>query len=194
LDGSQGPEFFIEDGGFPDLLGNLLEHLVERGARSFRFRPVLAGIGEMLRGRDPMRTAMPWFAQGIDAADGRLYLGRTWESLWLRKRLKLDWDVERSKPTIEAIIAMHKKLSAVTGGDPWVPPTWTLLKNLVTPHPLGGCNMGQTPSDGVVNHLGGVFGYPGLYVADGAIVPEAVGLNPSKTIAALAERIAATMA
>jgi choline dehydrogenase-like flavoprotein len=30
-----------------------------------------------------------------------------------------------------------------------------------------------------------------LYVADGVIVPEALGLNPSKTIAALAERIAA---
>lgn len=193
LDGSQGPEFFIEDGGFPDLLGNLLEQLADRGSRHSRFRPVLAGIAEMLRGRNPMHTVMPWFAQGIDAANGRLYLGRSWRWLWLRKVLKLDWDIERSAPTIEAIIAMHKKLSAATGGDPWVPPTWTLLKNLITPHPLGGCNMGQTHSDGVVDHRGEVFGYPGLYVADGAIVPEAVGLNPSKTIAALAERIAAMM-
>jgi cholesterol oxidase len=65
-----------------------------------------------------------------------------------------------------------------------------VLKNLITPHPLGGCNMGVTGADGVVNHLGEVFGYPNLYVADGAIIPEAVGLNPSRTIAALAERIA----
>jgi cholesterol oxidase len=35
-----------------------------------------------------------------------------------------------------------------------------------------------------------VFGYRNLVVADGAFVPEALGLNPSKTIAALAERIA----
>ena len=42
-------------------------------------------------------------------------------------------------------------------------------------------------------HKGEVFGYPGIYVADGAIVPRAIGLNPSRTIAALAERIAALM-
>jgi cholesterol oxidase len=58
----------------------------------------------------------------------------------------------------------------------------------VTPHPLGGCNMGTSAADGVVDHRGAVFGYAGLYVVDGAIVPRALGLNPSRTIAALAER------
>jgi len=71
-----------------------------------------------------------------------------------------------------------------------VPLTWSLFQDLVTPHPLGGCNMGTTRDNGVVDHRGEVFGYPGLYVADGAIVPEALGVNPSRTIAALAERIA----
>jgi cholesterol oxidase len=50
--------------------------------------------------------------------------------------------------------------------------------------------MGTDASNGVVNHAGAVFGYPGLYVADGAIVPEAIGINPSRTIACLSERIA----
>jgi len=67
------------------------------------------------------------------------------------------------------------------------------MRQLVTPHPLGGCNIGTTRANGVVDHRGEVFGYPGLFVADGAIVPRAIGLNPSKTIAALAERIAALM-
>ena len=53
--------------------------------------------------------------------------------------------------------------------------------------------MGSRIQDGVVDHKGEVFGYPKLYVADGAIIPKAIGLNPSKTIAALAERIAHLM-
>lgn len=181
-------QFFIEDGGFPDVLGNYLEEKFKSKPRNRTARVIVEALGKIVRGRDPLSNVMPWFAQGIDAADGRLYLGRYWYAPW-RRKLKLDWDIDRSKAVIDAIVSMHKRLAAVTGGDAWVPPTWTILKNLVTPHPLGGCNMGTTASSGVVNHRGEVFGYPGLYVADGAIVPEAVGLNPSKTIAALAERI-----
>ncbi|MDE0603659.1 MAG: GMC oxidoreductase [bacterium] len=41
---------------------------------------------------------------------------------------------------------------------------------------------------GVVDHAGRVFGAEGLYIVDGSIVPRAIGRNPSRTIAALAER------
>ena len=77
-----------------------------------------------------------------------------------------------------------------TGGMPLTPLTWTIGGDLITPHPLGGCNLGVSAADGVVDHKGEVFGYKNLYVADGAIVPKAIGLNPSRTIGALAERIA----
>jgi len=83
------------------------------------------------------------------------------------------------------------RLSQATGGVLLVPPTWSLAHDLVTPYPLGGCNMGDTPAHGVVDHKGEVFGYKNLYVADAAIIPEALGVNPSRTIGALAERIAA---
>jgi cholesterol oxidase len=69
-----------------------------------------------------------------------------------------------------------------------------------TAHPLGGCRMGATADDGVVNHRGEVFEaaagrdrrtvQPGLYVADASIIPSALGNNPLLTITALAERIA----
>ena len=59
---------------------------------------------------------------------------------------------------------------------------------LITPHPLGGCNTAAAPASGVVDHAGRVFGHPNLYVVDGSIFPGAIGRNPSKTIAAVAER------
>ncbi|MCH7665479.1 MAG: GMC family oxidoreductase [Acidobacteria bacterium] len=191
LDGSEnGARFFIEDGGFPDLLEGYLEEVSKsaKGSRSKRF--LLRRLAKHRARKPPFSNVMPWFAQGIDAADGRFFLGRKWYAPW-KRTLKLDWDIGRSKQLIDGIVAMHKRLSEATGGDPWVPPTWTVLRNLVTPHPLGGCNMGVTPENGVVNHRGQVFGYDNLFVVDGAIIPEAIGRNPSRTIGALAERAAA---
>ena len=91
---------------------------------------------------------------------------------------------------IDTIIGMHKKLAAATGGQPIVPPTWSLGKTLITPHPLGGCGMANSAAAGVVDHTGAVFNYPNLYVCDGAVFPTPVGVNPSRTIGALAERTA----
>ena len=200
LDGSAGPKgekFWIEDGGIPDLLGDYLNRVSRQGfwAKFLgQHRFAQRALRQFIASDNPMENMMPWFAQGIDAGNGELYLGRDWLGLqpW-RKKLKMHWDIRDSEGVINAIVAMHVKLSQATGGDPKVPPTWKYLKDLVTPHPLGGCNMGRSREDGVVNHRGEVFGYPGLYVADGAIVPEAVGVNPSRTIAALAERIAVKM-
>jgi choline dehydrogenase-like flavoprotein len=57
-------------------------------------------------------------------------------------------------------------------------------------HPLGTARMSDTPDLGVVDADGEVHGHAGLYVVDGAAVPTALGVNPSLTIAALAERAA----
>jgi cholesterol oxidase len=61
----------------------------------------------------------------------------------------------------------------------------------VTAHILGGAVMAASPRDGVIDENHQAFGYPGLYVVDGAAIPANVGVNPSLTIAALAERFAA---
>jgi cholesterol oxidase len=55
-------------------------------------------------------------------------------------------------------------------------------------HNLGGCVMAEDPGQGVVDENGEVFGYPNLFVMDGASLPAATGVNPSHTIAAVAER------
>jgi cholesterol oxidase len=51
--------------------------------------------------------------------------------------------------------------------------------------------MAASREHGVVDFRGEVFGHRNVFVADGSIVPRAIGLNPSKTIAALSEHIAA---
>jgi cholesterol oxidase len=50
--------------------------------------------------------------------------------------------------------------------------------------------MGRDENEGVVDSYGEVFNYPGLFVADGAVMPGPVGPNPSLTIAALSDRFA----
>lgn len=65
---------------------------------------------------------------------------------------------------------------------------------LVTVHPFGGAAIADGPEEGVVDHTGQVFGNPGLYIADGSLLPRAPGLPPAMTIAALAERQAVLIA
>jgi cholesterol oxidase len=185
LDGSRPDKkrFWIQDGGFPNVVANWLTHATAADARVQTF---LTFVNSAIREHGPLENVMPWFAQGIDAANGRLRLKRRW---WLvgERRLDLDWDVAESAKVINAIIAMHKELAKQTGGAALVPPSWTVDRYLITPHPLGGCNMGTSAANGVVDHKGEVFGYRNLFVIDGAMVPEALGVNPSRSIAALAE-------
>ena len=63
----------------------------------------------------------------------------------------------------------------------------------MTAHPLG-CPIGEDYQHGAVDEYGRVFAgdgavHEGLFVADGALVPSALGVNPFLTISALAERI-----
>ena len=77
-------------------------------------------------------------------------------------------------------------------GNPLSTPTFH--DSLLTVHPLGGCPMADDGASGVVDHAGRVFTgadgevHDGLVVADGAIVPRPLAVNPLLTISALAER------
>jgi cholesterol oxidase len=61
-------------------------------------------------------------------------------------------------------------------------------KSIGLSHPLGGCRMAGSSQDGVCDEFGRVFDstgsdantvYPGVYIADGARIPTALGVNPS---------------
>ena len=57
-------------------------------------------------------------------------------------------------------------------------------------HPLGTCRMATSSARGVVDPDHEVFGHPGLFVADGSVVPSSVAVNPQVTIMAMATRAA----
>ncbi len=58
----------------------------------------------------------------------------------------------------------------------------------MTAHPIGGCVIGDGPETGVVDRFHRVYGYDGLHIADGSVVPANLGANPALTITAMAER------
>jgi choline dehydrogenase-like flavoprotein len=60
-------------------------------------------------------------------------------------------------------------------------------------HPLGTARAAMRPSEGVVDGDLAVHGVEGLHVADGSVVPSALGVNPQMTIMALATRLAFSM-
>jgi cholesterol oxidase len=64
----------------------------------------------------------------------------------------------------------------------------SILNVSTTGHIMGGCDIAGDPNRGVIDTNHEVFGYPGLYVLDASAIPVNVGVNPSLTITAMAER------
>ena len=64
----------------------------------------------------------------------------------------------------------------------------TLLGIPTTAHILGGAVMGRDKSEGVIDKDQQVFGYPNMFVCDGAAVSANPGVNPALTITAMTER------
>ena len=58
----------------------------------------------------------------------------------------------------------------------------------LTAHFIGGCAIGDSPETGVIDPYQRVYGHPGLHVMDGAAITANLGVNPSLTITAQAER------
>ncbi|MGE0221159.1 GMC oxidoreductase [Mycolicibacterium sp.] len=78
-----------------------------------------------------------------------------------------------------------EKIDGVAGG------TWGELFNIpLTAHFLGGAAIADSPERGVIDPYQRVFGYPTLSVMDGAAVSANLGVNPSLSITAQAERAA----
>ena len=112
-------------------------------------------------------------------------LGRPW--FWpFHKSLM---SVGRRVPTyIPKANDFARKAAAVLGGTPMSMITEILFDVPGTAHVLGGCVMGADAEHGVVDAGNRVFGYRNMYICDGSVLAANLGVNPSLTITAIAER------
>lgn len=83
----------------------------------------------------------------------------------------------------EANLLAAKHIDGMAGG------TWGELFNIpLTAHFIGGCAIAADETQGVIDPYHRVFNYPGLSVVDGSAISANLGVNPSLTITAQAER------
>jgi cholesterol oxidase len=80
-----------------------------------------------------------------------------------------------------------RKIAEQIDGDP-LGLVGELIDLPMTAHFIGGAVIGATPSTGVVDAYQRLYGHPGLHVADGSALSANLGVNPSLTITAQAER------
>ena len=193
-----------EDGGIPGMLNALLGEILS----TLGTLPQLKNFGMRARGQlDPLglspqavQRSMALLGMGHDSASGQAQMQSA------SGRLSWGWPENAKDPAphlhrqrmtcVEdcgaeflpnpASGVLPDKIASVLSG-PKIEGGW------VTVHPLGGCRMGSSPSQGVVNDLGQVYlpdgrVHVGLMVMDGSIIASSLGVNPMLTITALAER------
>ncbi|MFI0406202.1 FAD-dependent oxidoreductase [Actinomadura sp. 3N508] len=123
----------------------------------------------------------------MQTADNSITLGEKRGRLGRRKLVARQGDGDPNPTWIpvahDAVRMLAEELDATPGG------TWFDLFNIpTTAHFLGGCVIGETPETGVIDPYHRVHGYPGLHIVDGSAVTANLGVNPSLTITAMAER------
>ena len=81
-----------------------------------------------------------------------------------------------------------RRLAKQIDGVPMSSLSEVLLGAPATAHILGGCVIGESPDEGVVDARNRAFGYENLLVCDGSVIPANLGVNPALSILAFAER------
>jgi cholesterol oxidase len=193
------PVTSIESVRYPDgssFIRLLAAPLIDHGASRWLVR-LLKTVREALRrpldfldfkvfGRWARRTTILMAMQTEDNLM-RMRLGRNLFTLF-RRGLVTERDCERPvKAEIEIGHRIGREFAKRTNGIPQGAFNESLLNTPVTAHIMGGVSFGRKAGEGVIDLNCQVFNYPGLYVIDGSIMPANPGINPSLTIAALAE-------
>jgi cholesterol oxidase len=137
----------------------------------------------VLRGLWPLRFARETIILLVmQTLDSRLSF------VWRRRRIATERSLGSAPPVhVDAGNRFARALADATGGTAGGSIA-DVLGMSVTAHVLGGCPMGRDAGEAVIDERHEVFGHPGLFVVGGAAVPANLGVNPSLTITAMAER------
>ena len=105
-------------------------------------------------------------------------------------RWKLTTNTDESKPAptyipaaADVVERVAEKIDGVAGSN-----AFENFDAVLTAHFVGGCVIGADADSGVVDAYHRVFGYNGLHIVDGSAITANLGVNPSLTITAQAER------
>jgi cholesterol oxidase len=192
------PGHYVEDGGYPasfawigELLASprigwadkrVLLKLAWGWLTGNRERNLSSELSELIGSPRLSAGTLPLLGMGREPPQGRMRI--------VDGKLDIEWSFQLARPYFERV---RKTMAALAEGmDATIEDNllWRLT-TVITVHPLGGCPLGRTAADGVVDPRdGAVHNYPRLHVVDGSVMPGPVGPNPSLTIAALADRFA----
>jgi cholesterol oxidase len=165
--------------------------LTDGGARRRRWWQLLLTL---VRKPSALRLLVPrrWSERVIillvmQSLDNSITVLRKRTRLGFRKLTSVQGEGEPNPTWIPVANAAARQLAenvnGLAGG------TWGDLMNVpMTAHFIGGCAIGATPGTGVIDPYHRLFGHAGLHVIDGSALSANLGVNPSLSITALAER------
>ena len=205
----------VEDAGIPSMFASMVQQTLKMLAQPGEPSKVLGLMSSLwnsaklpdyndptsMQTENEMMMNICWFnCMGRDNATGvfDLYNG----NLRLRFSEKI-----ADHPTFHLAENILRGVATAMNGRYQAFPLWDgmqpfVSRKLVVTHPLGGCPIGDSSTDGVVNATGQVFDtqsggtsvHAGLFIADGSTIPGALAVNPTLSIVAQALRVAAAVA
>jgi cholesterol oxidase len=190
----------IQEGAIPSVLAPALPELMASTGTLFG-TDTDSGIGDFFEEKGRQLTSMAFgaYSGAVNATMTFLVMAHDGSDGQMRlddDRIRIDWDDAGKRPVFQRISETLEMATAALGGTYVDNPAWSeiLGRNLVSVHPLGGCTMGDSANNGVVDHKCRIFSgngdtvHDGLFVCDGSVLPRSLGVNPALTITAVTER------
>jgi cholesterol oxidase len=202
----------VEDAGIPSMLASIVQQTLKMLAQPGEPSKVVGLMSSLwnqaklpdysdpttMQTESEMMMNICWFnCMGTDDATGTFDLDNGHLRLRFSQRIA-------DHPTFHLAETILRGIATAMNGRFQAFPLWDGLqpfvsRKLVVTHPLGGCPIGGSSTDGVVNAQGQLYDtlsaatsvHAGLYVADGSTIPGALAVNPTLSIVAQALRVAA---